>query len=495
MKMKKFVSLLAIILMLNGCGTTSDSNTQDEFTVDLTFPQIVNDNHSYEEKDFKAFPEYPSIASSLNYRLSEDKTFYIVSKATNSYPTSVIIPSTYQDLPVKEIEAEGFAYLAYLQTVYIPSSIQKIGNGAFNGSGLKTIYYDAENVQDFNAKNWVFYPCDNQSIDFYIGPNVNRIPSRLFYPLTTNPGLVPHVNHIYFDSNCQIKEIGDYAFYKLNQIESISLPDTIEKIGDYTFYESGLKEVSLPRMCKSIGENAFSYSALAHVRFHENMEEIKSYSFYGCTALESINLTSSKIELLASYSFASCSKLETAFLPYSLKEIREGAFAQDEALTSVMIPDQVTTIEKEAFKDCASLEMISLGRQVTELGKRAFANCVSVKKLLIYSSYIHDLESDNQVFLNLGKEREKVVVILKDVITLPAYLFYASALEEEQPHITQLILDQSIQEIGNSAFFHLQVESVDYLGSVSDWNQIVIHDYNTILNQVKCHELIKIMGN
>lgn len=495
MKIKKIVSLLAVILMLSGCGKTPDSDTQDDFTVDLTFPDIINDDYSWEEKDYKAFPEYPSIASSLNYRLSEDKTFYIVSKATNSYPTSVIIPSTYQDLPVKEIEAEGFAYLAHLQTVYIPSSIQKIGNGAFNGSGLKTIYYDAENVQDLNAKNWVFYPCDNQSIDFYVGPNVNRIPSHLFYPLTTNPGLVPHVNHIYFDPNCQIKEIGDYAFYKLNQVESISLPDTIEKIGDYAFYESGLKEVSLPMMCKSIGENAFSYSALAHVRFYENVEEIKSYSFYGCKALESINLTSTKIELLASYSFASCSKLETAFLPYSLKEIGEGAFAQDETLTYVKIPEQVTTIEKEAFEDCSSLEIISLGRQLTELGKRAFANCVSVKKLLIYSSHIHDLESDNQVFLNLGKNSDELVVILKNVVTVPAYLFYASALEEEQPHITQLILDQSIQEIGNSAFLHLQVESVDYLGSVSDWNQIMIHDYNTILNQVKFHESFELTMN
>jgi len=497
MKIKIVVSLLAAVLMLNSCGNPQkSSDNQDEFAVDLSFPSKVKDEHTWKEKEFKPFPEYPSIASSLNYRLSEDKTFYIVSKATNSYPTSVIIPSAYQDLPVKEIETEGFAYLNHLQTVYIPSSIEKIGNGAFNGTGLKTIYYDAKNVADFNAKNWVFYPSDNQSIDFYVGPNVNRIPSRLFYPLTTNPGLVPHVNHIYFDENCEIKEIGDYAFYKLNQIESVSLPDTIEKIGDYAFYESGLKELSLPTMCKTIGENAFSYnSALAHVRFNENLEEIKNYGFYGCKALENIDLTSTKIESLSSYSFASCAKVARAYLPNGLKEIKEGAFEQDEALTSVRIPDNVTGIGDEAFKNCSYLEAIYLGQKVTELGKRAFANCVKVKKLLIYSTHINDLASDNQVFWNLGKDMAEVVVVLKDVEKIPACLFYASAMEEEQPHITQLILDQSIQEIGNSAFLNLQVEKVDYLGSVNKWNQITIHDYNTLLNKVKCHENVKLMEN
>lgn len=497
MKIKRVVSLLALGLMMNSCGTTPEPFIPvDEFIVNLSFPEKVNDNHTWKEKEFKTFPEYPSVFSSLNYRLSDDKTFYIVSKATNSYPTNVIIPATYNDLPVKEIEAEGFAYLNHLQTVYIPSSIEKIGNGAFNGSGLKTVYFDAENVEDFNAKNWVFYPSDNQSIDFYVGPNVNRIPSRLFYPLTTNPGLVPHVNHIYFDANCKIKEIGDYAFYKLNEIESASLPDTIEKIGDYAFYESGLKEISLPAMCKTIGENAFAYnSALAHIRFNENLEEIKNYGFYGCKVLENIDLTSTKIESLSPYSFAFCPKVERAYLPNNLKEIKEGAFAQDEALTSVKIPDNVTSIGDEAFENCSSLEAIYLGQKVTDLGKRAFANCVKVKKLLIYSTHINDLESDNQVFLNLGKDTNEAVVILKDVEKIPAYLFYSSAMEEEQPHITQLILDQSVQEIGNSAFLNVKVEKVDYLGSVNKWNQITIHDYNTLLNKVKCHENVKLMEN
>lgn len=497
MKIKIVVSLLAAVLMLNSCGKPQNSSeNQDEFTVDLSFPSKVNDEYTWKEKEFKPFPEYPSIASSLNYRLSDDKTFYLVSKATNSYPTNVIIPATYNDLPVKEIEAEGFAYLNHLQTVYIPSSIEKIGNGAFNGSGIKTVYYDAKNVVDFNAKNWVFYPSDNQSIDFYVGPNVTRIPSRLFYPLTTNPGLVPHVNHIYFDENCKIKEIGDYAFYKLNQIESVSLPDTIEKIGDYAFYESGLKEISLPTMCKTIGENAFAYnSALAHIRFNENLEEIKNYGFYGCKVLENIDLTSTKIESLSPYSFASCTKVERAYLPNGLKEIKEGAFKQDEALTSVKINDEVTKIGNESFANCSSLEAIYLGRKVADLGKRAFANCVKVKKLLIYSTHINDLESDTQVFLNLGKDTNEVVVILKDVEKIPAYLLYSSAMGEEQPHITQLILDQSIQEIGNSAFLNVQVEKVDYLGSVNKWNQVKIHDYNILLNKVKCHENVKLMEN
>lgn len=491
---KSIPCVLVAMFMLSACGSTHQqpSNTKQEIIVDVSFPTPEEENYVWEEREYKPFPQYPTTASSLNYRLSEDGTFYIVSKPANVSQTTIVIPSTYQNLPVQEIETEGFAYLSNLQTIYIPSSIHKIGNGAFNGSGLKQVYYDATNVADFNAKNWVFYPSTNQSIDFYVGPHVSRIPARLFYPLTTNPSLVPHVNHIYFDPDCKLQEIGDYAFYKLNAIESISLPDTIERIGDYAFYESGLNDVILPKMCQTIGKNAFAYSALTHILFQENLQKIESYAFYGCASLAYLDLLITKVETISSYAFASCHQVSTLLLPYSLKEIAEGAFLENTSLKNVCIPDQVLAIGMAAFKDCSTLAVISLGRNLTTLGHQAFANCTNVKKLLLFSKKLQDVASENNIFANLGKARTDLVVILKDVEYVPTNLFYASCFEEEQPHIKQLILDKSIGEIGENAFFHVAIDEVDYLGTVAQWNQIVIHDYNTILNQVQFYEIIQI---
>jgi hypothetical protein len=66
----------------------------------------------------------------LSYTLIDGGKAYSVSKGTAA-ASEVVIPETYNKLPVKEIAEMGFSNYAELTSIKIPNSITKINNRAF----------------------------------------------------------------------------------------------------------------------------------------------------------------------------------------------------------------------------------------------------------------------------------------------------------------------------------------------------------------------------
>ena len=79
-------------------------------------------------------------ATGLEYTLSADKTYYIVSDLGKETRTRFIIPATYNGLPVKEIGEVAFYKKVDITQIVLPDSIERIGGSAFNGcSNLQEI--------------------------------------------------------------------------------------------------------------------------------------------------------------------------------------------------------------------------------------------------------------------------------------------------------------------------------------------------------------------
>ncbi len=72
-------------------------------------------------------------AKELDYRLSPDESYYIVTGIGEVTNTDIIIPSTYNSLPVTSIIGEAFKSNTQLTSVTIPDSVTFIGAYAFNG--------------------------------------------------------------------------------------------------------------------------------------------------------------------------------------------------------------------------------------------------------------------------------------------------------------------------------------------------------------------------
>lgn len=508
-RFRKIISFLMTIIVLSSCGgskkennsesssasssssvvSTNSSTTNDNSTnhsssiinkldeVSRISPYTYKDEHVYLGKSYASFPTYneSSWNTSLKFTLSEDGTYYIVSDylgADRKLNTStLIIPAYYKGLPVEEIAqaAEGigaFSELTWLKTVYLPHTIKRIGYGTFSLSALENLYIDCEELEDFDGRNWVFYPPLDKSysgMNVYFGPNVKRIPERLFYPNVTEPKFVPKINNIYFDKNCKLEFIGAHAFHDVTYFDSLCLPDTVKVIEEYAFYKASIKELVLPASLTRIDNDAFSFSKIENIKFNSELSYIGDRAF-AYSKLRGIDLSSTKIEVINDEAFAYVSSLRGIKFPANIKEIGERAFLAT-GLINLSIPDSVTLVRNEAFSNCTSLERLYLGTNLKIIKEKAFYNASSLISLEVASVKLDDFAFANNIFTKAGLNKGFQVYFLDGVTYIPNNMFLSTSNIDDLPNIAVLSIANSIIEIGTFAFEGQEISRVNYRGN------------------------------
>lgn len=508
-RFRKIISFLMTIIVLSSCGggkkennsesssasssssvvSTNSSTTNDNSAnhsssiinkldeVSRISPYTYKDEHVYLGKSYASFPTYneSSWNTSLKFTLSEDGTYYIVSDylgADRKLNTStLIIPAYYKGLPVEEIAqaAEGigaFSELTWLKTVYLPHTIKRIGYGTFSLSALENLYIDCEELEDFDGRNWVFYPPLDKSysgMNVYFGPNVKRIPERLFYPNVTEPKFVPKINNIYFDKNCKLEFIGAHAFHDVTYFDSLCLPDTVKVIEEYAFYKASIKELVLPASLTRIDNDAFSFSKIENIKFNSELSYIGDRAF-AYSALTGMDLSSTKIEVINDEAFAYVSSLRGIKFPANIKEIGERAFLAT-GLINLSIPDSVTLVRNEAFSNCTSLERLYLGTNLKTIKEKAFYNASSLISLEVASVKLDDFAFANNIFTKAGLNKGFQVYFLDGVTYIPTNMFLSTSNIDDLPNITVLSIANSIIEIGTFAFEGQEISRVNYRGN------------------------------
>lgn len=439
-------------------SSSSSSSLPDEPEKDPSFDiqEKEDDGFVYPQANDYEYPTDLTPTTNIKFTLSEDGSHYIVSDKDHTLDNpTLVIPSTHEGLPVTEIDSEGFVEKTWLKTVYLPSSITKINSGAFSGSAIENLYYDCENLEDLRARNWAFYPAvANQGMKVHFGPHVKRIPSRLFYPLATDPDKRTRIVSVDFDKNCALTSIGDYAFYKAEDYSNIHLPNTVEEIGDYAFYDNGITSLSLSSSLKSIGKYSFAFSKnMTHVQFPTSLSSLGEGAF-AYSGLEQIDLSSTSLKEIPDLAFKENVALNRIVLPSAIEKIQEEAFEGDDALEGLKLPDSLISIGKRAFKDCSSLKGLSLNKALTTLEDECFSDLTSLNTLVVSSEHLADLKSGNQVFHSLGKEAKELnVLFTKDVRIIPSRLFYPSANVSSLPKINGVYFEGKIGKVHSFAFY------------------------------------------
>ncbi len=137
----------------------------------------------------------------LEYKLSADGRYYILSSVGSCKDTVIIVAPTYNGKPVKEIGAGAFRHTVDRDLkVILPDGITKIGREAF----LACIALSGINI-----------------------------PST-------------------------VTEIDDGAFKVCESLKKIEIPNSVRRIGDDAFNSCGLTSITIPSSVTRIGKNAFS---------------------------------------------------------------------------------------------------------------------------------------------------------------------------------------------------------------------------------------------
>ncbi|MBR5127046.1 MAG: InlB B-repeat-containing protein, partial [Roseburia sp.] len=163
-----------------------------------------------------------------------------------------------------------------------------------------------------------------------------------------------------------ITKVGDYAFYNLRELKSVTFPNTVTHIGDYAFAYSAISEIELPKNLTTIKMGAFSHTKLKEIVVPENVQELGQIVFEGCELLEKAEIYADILTLEYGL-FMDCSSLRDITYSDTIKTINVHCFYNCIALTDFIIKESVETIYFEAFYGCTSLLEIYIPRTVISM--------------------------------------------------------------------------------------------------------------------------------
>lgn len=152
---------------------------------------------------------------------------------------------------------------------------------------------------------------------------------------------------------------------------------------DYTY----LEEVVLGNNITYIENNAFrNCNKLKYINFPATLSRIGSYSFCGCSSLNSVDLRNCvRLESCGEYTFYLCSELSSILFSDSITYIGESALGYCRQLTTITFPEGIEDIGSCLFENCEKLrEIIFPGKKPYIYNIEGLFSGVNEKGIMYY---------------------------------------------------------------------------------------------------------------
>ena len=220
--------------------------------------------------------------------------------------------------------------------------------------------------------------------------------------------------------------ICDRAFFEIESLEQIGIPESVKHIGDEAFYNNAIKGITIPDSVVSIGNRAFCFNKFEEICIPNSIKYIESNPFACCgkqIAPDSYKLTITshsdrflvenkmlidklKNKLILYYgndknitipnhitsigdsAFFGVDSLEQIVIPAKVSHIESGAFCSCENMIKIDIKCRISIIEDETLEFCHSLQQVEIPDSVTQIKNYAFAFCSSLKQVILPDSIV-----------------------------------------------------------------------------------------------------------
>ena len=173
-----------------------------------------------------------------------------------------------------------------------------------------------------------------------------------------------------------VTSIGNYAFYRMENIVSVTTPSTLTTIGTFAFYSCfSLESINLPDGLTSLGRGTTGHGP-----------------FYCCYSLRSIYIPAS-VTNISKDAFLRCYSLTSMVVDpaNTVYDSRDNCNAIIETATNkllygcqtTVIPDGVLTVSDYAFEYQHNLKSIRISNTVTSFGTYVFKECENLKDIYV----------------------------------------------------------------------------------------------------------------
>ena len=248
----------------------------------------------------------------------------------------------FNTLDLGTVESVGqYALEVTVDELVLPESLTKIGSLPMFGANVQKLVLNM-NIAEM-TDNWLWASTIEEVV---IGKHITKLGEVLKNS---------NIKKVTFAADSNVKEFVGGTFFGMKRLESIVIPDSVEKMGGAVF-----------RGCEN----------LKSVVVGAGIKVIPSSAFQGCTALEEVK-------------FAPGSQLEKIAYPHP--------FTNCKSLTSIELPDSCTTVEGFGFHECDNLRTI-VGNGLTSfswnLGKNDGFFKATVKHGEVLNSILHTDKMD-----------------------------------------------------------------------------------------------------
>ena len=343
-------------------------------------------------------------------RIDSDGLAYAFTKTNLK---TVILPST-----IKRIGEGAFKSCSNLESVELPEGIQAVDEAAFGGCSSLTTIPSLEHIEEIGIG--AFSGCSNLTGDLdlssakYVGENAfsgcGNITSVKF---TSNLGSVDAgafagcsaLSDVSFDENSDVI-FSRTSFSSTPWNEKLPTEDGIVYMGKVAMaVEAGTepRELTFRDGTLSIAHDFIEVSTYEKIRtlnLPNSIKRIGNYAFCYWSGgvrngsnIEYINFPDGLIEI-GSGAFDLNKRIEKIELPNSVKKVGYRAFANMEKLTTVKNYNGHTSGE-EVFRGCEQLKEVYLGDNVRTLGEGMFRYCQSMSSITVYSSEVVEASDDD----------------------------------------------------------------------------------------------------
>lgn len=260
-----------------------------------------------------------------------------------------------------------------------------------------------------------------------------------------------------------ISTIGNYAFAGLSNVTEITLPNTVHEIGDYAFKNcAGLKSVEIPNSLELgiISEGMFyGCTSLETIKLPDNIQKIENLAFANCKSLSSFTVPE-EVTIIKRGTFLNCESLSNITMGNEITEIGGSAFAGC-GLTEIQLPSGITGIGEEAFAKNKFTEF-TISSGVTELGAGVFAGCDQLQEISVEEGNANFSAAGGVLYDKAGTKLLLCPSGKEGTFTLPRRTTeIAESAFKGCKKITELVLPSGLTTIGSKAFSGMNLTTVE----------------------------------
>lgn len=273
------------------------------------------------------------------------------------------------------------------------------------------------------------------------------------------------ITSITFAPGSQITWIGDHAFKECSKLKTINnVPAGLTDINEWCFESTALESVDLSNTKVTIMKDGvfFNNKSLTSIQLPNNLKYVWNNAFNGCTSLNEIVIPST-VEAIYNYVFAGCTSLSSVTLNEGCTTLGDHVF-KDCPFTSIIFPRTLSSIREYAFEGSGLTSADLSNTKIEYLPNGCFCNCTKLKEVQLPSTLTtpNSGEWKNEDDNNYGKNAfqytaiESIDLTNTNIMSLGDYMF------ADCPNLKTVKLPSSLKYIWEHAFYKSPLSSITF---------------------------------